>query len=103
MSRSAATAPLLPSPDQETRRFGGVFHPDGRPMHYTHGGDVCVRCRTPHDQWKVTPCFYPMTLTEVVAETAAMLEAVCSTTVSLSPREACEQARRLRDVERFGK
>jgi hypothetical protein len=99
------TAPLQPSRDQETKRGGGAFTLDGKPMHWMdgRGSGLCARCRTPWDERELTSCFYPMTLAEAVEETAMMLESVCSTTVGLAPREACEQARVLRRVLEYGR
>jgi hypothetical protein len=93
--------------EQNTKRGGGAFAIDSThaPMHYLHGYNTgcCVRCQTPQEKWASVACFYPMTLAEAVAETATMLESVCTTTVGLTPREACEQARILRSVERYGR
>lgn len=98
---------LFPSRDQETKRGGGAFaiDPPHAPKHWMDGGGsgLCARCRTPHAEWRQSPCFYPMTLAEAVEETAAFLESCCLTTVAVTPREACERARILRQVLRYGR
>lgn len=105
--RDVTALPLRPSRDQETKRGGGAFDidPPHAPKHWMDGcgSGLCARCRTPQAAWGTTACFYPMTMAEAIGETAALLESVCTTTVGLSPREACEQARVLRDVERYGR